>query len=89
MPGELPHIVAVAVVQVLPGAAVTSDGGVDVVVSSLWESIPAWESWSKSAAGTQQHMPNGVYQYVPAKGEGFPEAFVPFRDYDTAVNAKY
>jgi heme-degrading monooxygenase HmoA len=89
MPGELQHIVAVAVVQVLPGAAVTSDGGVDVVVSSLWESIPAWESWSKSAAGTQQHTPNGVYQYVPAKGEGFPEAFVPFRDYDTAVNAKY
>lgn len=60
-----------------------------MTVSSLWESIPAWEAWSKSAAGTQQHIPTGVYQYVPAKGEGFPEAFVPFRDYDAAVNAKY
>ncbi len=70
--------------------AVTADGGVDVTVSSLWESIPAWEAWSNSAAGTQQHMPaHGVYQYVPAKGEGFPEAFVPFREYDAAVNAKY
>lgn len=72
-----------------PGVSVTPDGGVDVTVSSLWESIPAWEAWSKSSAGTQQHLPAGVYQYVPPKGEGFPEAFVPFRDYEEAVNAKY
>jgi heme-degrading monooxygenase HmoA len=74
---------------VQPVQGLTSDGGVDVVVSSLWESIPAFEAWAKSAAGTQQHMLGGVFQYVPAKGEGFPEAFVPFRDYDEAVNAKY
>jgi heme-degrading monooxygenase HmoA len=89
MPVGTQYSTAVAIMQVLPGSAPTSDGGMDVVVSSLWESIPVWESWSKSAAGTQQHMPTGVYQYVPAKGEGFPEAFVPFRDYDAAVNAKY
>jgi heme-degrading monooxygenase HmoA len=68
---------------------VSADGGVDVEVTSLWESVPAWEAWSKSAAATQAHLPTGVFQYVPAKGVGFPEAFVPFRDYDDAVNAKY
>lgn len=57
----------------------SADGGVDVVMSSMWESIPLWEAWSKSDAGRQQHMPVGVYQYVPKKGEGFPEDFVPFR----------
>ena len=31
----------------------------------------------------------GVYQYVPAKGEGFPEDFIPFKAMDTLVNAKY
>ena len=31
----------------------------------------------------------GVYQYVPAKGEGFPEDFVPFTKMDHIVNAKY
>jgi hypothetical protein len=31
----------------------------------------------------------GVYQYVPAKGEGFPEDFIPFIKMDNFVNAKY
>jgi len=31
----------------------------------------------------------GVYQYVPAKGEGFPEDFIPFKKMDNFVNAKY
>ncbi len=31
----------------------------------------------------------GVWQYVPRKGEGFPEDFVFFVGYDEAVNAKY
>ena len=31
----------------------------------------------------------GVYQYVPAKGEGFPEDFIPFKQMDAMVNAKY
>eukprot|EP00878_Enallax_costatus_P012649 GHUV01013212.1.p1 GENE.GHUV01013212.1~~GHUV01013212.1.p1 ORF type:complete len:648 (+),score=321.26 GHUV01013212.1:993-2936(+) len=75
--------------QVQPVPGVTADSGVDVIVTSLWETIPQWEAWSKSDAARQQHMPTGVYQYVPEKGEGFPEDFVPFRDYDDAVNAKY
>eukprot|EP00775_Hariotina_reticulata_P008710 gene8710-8891_t len=75
--------------QVQPQSGAAVDGGVDVVVSSLWESIPSWEAWSKSDLARQHHMPTGVYQYVPAKGEGFPEDFVPFRDYDQAVVAKY
>jgi heme-degrading monooxygenase HmoA len=74
-------------VQPLPAAS--PDGGAEVVVTSLWESIPAWEGWNSTAAAAQQHLPTGVMQYVPAKGEGFPEAFVPFVQYDAAVNAKY
>ncbi len=31
----------------------------------------------------------GVLQYVPARGQGFPEDFVPFIDYNTPVDAKY
>ena len=31
----------------------------------------------------------GVYQYVPGKGEGFPEDFIPFKQMDAMVNAKY
>lgn len=30
-----------------------------------------------------------VWQFVPGKGEGFPEDFVPFLEYTEAVNAKY
>ena len=33
--------------------------------------------------------PLRVHQIVPKKGEGFPEDFVPFVDYDEPVNAKY
>ena len=31
----------------------------------------------------------GVYQFVPDKGAGFPEDFVPFKDLNRPVNAKY
>jgi hypothetical protein len=31
----------------------------------------------------------GVLQYVPARGEGFPEDFVPFVDMNSAPDAKY
>jgi len=34
-------------------------------------------------------MPQGVLQFVPKKGEGFPEDFVAFLAYDEPVNAKY
>ena len=31
----------------------------------------------------------GIWQYVPKPGEGFPEDFVPFMDMNTFVQAKY
>ena len=31
----------------------------------------------------------GVFQFVPDKGAGFPEDFIPFKDLDKPVNAKY
>jgi len=33
--------------------------------------------------------PQGVWQLVPGKGEGFPEDFVPIVNFDEAINAKY
>lgn len=73
--------------QVTPGDSV--DGGRNVVVRSMWGSVPQWEKWSLSTDAKRVDMPDGVYQYVPAKGEGFPEDYLPFRAYDEAVNAKY
>jgi len=52
--------------QVQPQAGVAVDGGVDVVVSSLWESIPCWEAWSKSDLARQHHMPTGESHILPA-----------------------
>jgi hypothetical protein len=43
-----------------------------------WASIPEWEAWSLSAECRRSHLPGGLYQWVPGKGEGFPEDFVPF-----------
>lgn len=31
----------------------------------------------------------GIKQYVPEPGAGFPEDFVPFRNLDTIVQARY
>lgn len=56
---------------------------------SSWASIPEWEAWSLSAECRRSHLPWGVWQTVPKKGEGFPEDFVPFVNYDEPVNAKY
>lgn len=53
--------------QVQPQVGLTPDGGVDVVVSSLWESIPLWEAWSKSDAARQQHMPTGAAAQLGAR----------------------
>lgn len=64
------------------------DGG-KFTASSKWASIPEWEAWSLSEPCRRSHLPLGVWQYVPAKGEGFPEDFVFFVDYKEAVNAKY
>lgn len=50
----------------------SSDGGVDVIIISYWESISLYEAWRNTPGAIQQHLPSGVYQYVPKKGEGFP-----------------
>eukprot|EP00877_Chromochloris_zofingiensis_P001073 jgi/Chrzof1/10967/Cz05g18290.t1 len=70
------------------GLSVVSDGD-HVTVSSSWSSIPEWEAFSLGPEARRSHLPWGVYQYVPKKGEGFPEDFVPFVEYDEPVNAKY
>jgi heme-degrading monooxygenase HmoA len=74
---------------VTPSAAAHEEDGVDVAVVTHWSSIPAWEAWSTSEVARRLHLPDGTYQYVPNKGEGFPEDFLPFRDLDAAVSAKY
>ena len=58
-------------------------------MSTMWASIPQWEAWSAGAAARRHHLPAGVLQYVPKKGEGFPEDYLPFKDLSEAVNAKY
>eukprot|EP01025_Chloroclados_australasicus_P035082 TRINITY_DN3581_c0_g1_i4.p5 TRINITY_DN3581_c0_g1~~TRINITY_DN3581_c0_g1_i4.p5 ORF type:complete len:198 (+),score=16.93 TRINITY_DN3581_c0_g1_i4:59-652(+) len=59
------------------------------VVRNQWASVEEWEAWSLSIECRRTHLPLGVYQFVPKKGEGFPEDFVPFKDMNQAVNAKY
>ncbi|GMH35096.1 hypothetical protein BSKO_02964 [Bryopsis sp. KO-2023] len=61
----------------------------DYVVSSVWQSIPEWEKWSLCPVARRSHLPGGIYQYVPDKGAGFPDDFVPFKDLQKAVSAKY
>jgi heme-degrading monooxygenase HmoA len=51
---------------------VSAEGGVDVLVASYWESIPLYGAWRNSSPAITAHLPNGTYQYVPKKGEGFP-----------------
>lgn len=63
--------------------------GEQYMVSSSWDTIPNWEAYSLSPAARRSHLPWGIYQRVPDKGEGFPEDFVPFVDFSEAVNAKY
>ena len=58
-------------------------------MSSQWGSIPEWEAWSSSNEARRHHLPAGVQQYVPRKGEGWPEDSMPFKDLNEAVNAKY
>ncbi|MEW5318061.1 MAG: hypothetical protein WDW38_009314 [Sanguina aurantia] len=72
------------------GLVVTEDEEALVfAVSTLWQTIPDFEAWSTSMPARRSHFPRGVLQYVPAKGEGFPEDFVPFRDLSAPVSAKY
>jgi heme-degrading monooxygenase HmoA len=72
------------------GLSVISDGLTgDTVVSASWASIVDFERWMTLDACRRSHLPPGVWQYVPRKGEGFPEDFVPFVSYDEPVNAKY
>lgn len=60
-----------------------------VTVSSHWAEVPQWEAWSTSTAARRHHLPSGIYQYVPKRGEGFPEDFVPFKDLSKPVDPKY
>ncbi|KAG2495085.1 hypothetical protein HYH03_006696 [Edaphochlamys debaryana] len=69
--------------------AVRNEPGNVMVVATHWESIPAFEAWSNSAGRTRHHYPSGVMQYVPKRGEGFPEDYIPFKDLTEPVNAKY
>ncbi|KXZ49224.1 hypothetical protein GPECTOR_22g815 [Gonium pectorale] len=71
------------------GISVRSEELNVMTVSTQWESIPAFEAWSCSADARRHHLPSGVYQYVPRRGEGFPEDYIPFKDLNEAVNAKY
>lgn len=66
-----------------------SRDGDNFAASSTWATIPEWEAWNLSPVCRRSHLPLGVWQYVPAKGEGFPEDFVFLLDYDEPVNAKY
>ncbi|KAL3132730.1 hypothetical protein ABBQ32_009234 [Trebouxia sp. C0010 RCD-2024] len=80
------------IMQQMPGFlgfSMERQDGSDFVTTSKWASIPEWEAYSLSEIARRSHLPWGVYQYVPAKGEGFPEDFIPFKAMDTLVNAKY
>ncbi len=73
-----------------PHAPSQQERGVVVCsVTTLWASIPEWEAWSRSPQSRKVQLPEGVYQFVPARGEGFPEDFVPLKDFEAAVDAKY
>jgi len=78
--------------QQLPGFlgfSLDKQQGSEYTVTSKWASIPEWEVYSLSETARRTHLPWGVYQYVPGKGEGFPEDFIPFKQMDAMVNAKY
>lgn len=63
------------------------DGTYEVAIS--FASVAAWEAWSLSRGPSLHQLPMGVWQYVPAKGKGFPEDYLPFKDLSDPVNAKY
>lgn len=71
------------------GFSINREGAGTYVISSSWSSIPQWEAYNLGPEIRRSHLPYGIYQYVPAKGEGFPEDFVPFVDFIKAVDAKY
>ena len=49
-------------------------GGVFRVVTS-WSSEADCQSWRSTS---RHHLPTGISQLAPAKGEGFPEQYTPF-----------
>lgn len=63
--------------------------GDQYMASSSWATIPDWERYSCCPEARRSHLPNGIFQYVPKKGEGFPEDFIPFVNLNELVNAKY
>ncbi len=71
------------------GLTTSIEGPGVVVVRSLWQSVPQWERWSTTSARKMHNLPEGVAQYAPSRGEGFPEDFLPFKDLEEVPNAKY
>jgi hypothetical protein len=43
--------------------------GDSYVVTSSWATIPEWEAWSLSDECRRSHLPLGIWQLVPQKGE--------------------
>jgi len=70
------------------GLSMIGDGEA-TAVEARWASVADFERWMLLDACRRSHLPPGVWQYVPRRGEGFPEDFVPFVAYDEPVNAKY
>ena len=57
-----------------------SQCGQDTVgVTSMWASLQQYEQYAVGAEARRHHLPAGVMQFIPRKGEGFPEDFVPVR----------
>lgn len=71
------------------GVMLQQDGPNGYRVSSMWQSIPDFEAWALSASSRRSQLPDGVFQMVPKKGEGFPEDHLPFKDLTDPVIAKY
>lgn len=76
-------------VEGFAGLQVVSEGDGRMTVRSHWSTVPHWERWSTSRVARRHHLPYGIFQYVPKRGEGFPEDFIPFKDLSTPVDAKY
>ena len=59
-------------------------------ITTNWETVGSWEAWSRSRESRKlEPLPLGVLQFVPARGEGFPEDNVGFKDLTSHVDAKY
>jgi antibiotic biosynthesis monooxygenase (ABM) superfamily enzyme len=58
-------------------------------VTSRWASVPQWEAWDLSGPARRSHLPTGIWQHPPARGEGFPETFIPIVGNYDLIHARY